>query len=137
MTQRTIEFRAWDGTKMYTHEELDKLDSDGIIHIMDIIKPNNPDKMIVTMWTGLHDRHGKKIFEGDVVKCLNGGLYKVWFGEQLYHSEEYGGKMGAIGFHIGEGSDAEPLGLAGLSATAASNPYEVVGNVFETPNLIA
>jgi uncharacterized phage protein (TIGR01671 family) len=129
MKQRTIEFRAWDGTKMYSPAIVAGVSWDMIRDV-----PLKDD--VIMQFTGIQDRNGKKIFEGDVVKCLNGGLYRVWFGEQLYHSEEYGGKIGTIGFHTGEGNDAEPLGLAGLSATSASNPYEVVGNVFETPNLI-
>jgi uncharacterized phage protein (TIGR01671 family) len=133
MKNRTIEFRAWDATTGEMHYAEERRHDTIKVASAHILKHYDD----VMQFTGLHDRNGKKIFEGDVVKCLNSGLYRVWFGEQLYHSEEYGGKMGAIGFHIGEGNDAEPLGLSGLSATAASNPYEVVGNIFEHPNLIA
>jgi hypothetical protein len=119
MKQRTIEFRSWDGTKMYSHEELDKLDSDGTIHIMDIIKPNNPDKMIVTMWTGLHDRNGKKIFEGDILdadgtKCT------------VIHNERNASFCMKCAYHYQYFDD-----------DCTVDNITVLGNIFETQNLIA
>lgn len=124
MKQRTIEFRAWDGTKMHTHDELDKFDSDGIIHIMDIIKPNNPDKMIVTMWTGLHDRNGKKIFEGDVVRSKS-------HSPENYNIEFIEGGFCATNPAI----EGYPIDINHFYPSTGCD-IEVIGNVFEHPNLL-
>ena len=49
---REIKFRAWDGQKMWRVETWDEL-HDGSLNVM--------------QFTGLHDKNGTEIYEGDIV----------------------------------------------------------------------
>lgn len=120
-TQRVIKFRVWDPfyNKMLDHEWLKaaKVVYDALV--------DNPRKDLVIMqFTGLNDKEGTPIYEGDVVeheKWVSVGKYEKCIGVVKYKG---------VGFTcecIGdwEGSNAE------LNSNA-----KVIGNVFSHPHLL-
>ena len=82
--QRPLQFRAWDklqGKFLYPYPEAFNIL--GEVTCFDLIgeqlKEFTPEKttlerlndVIITQYTGLNDKNGKKIFEGDIVNVLN------------------------------------------------------------------
>lgn len=79
------------------------------------------DPATVGQYTGVTDRNGKKIFEGDIIS-ENGqrnAFFEVWWSE------------GNCGFVAGCGVHIRPhMNQATIAA------YEIVGNVYDNPDLI-
>jgi len=71
----------------------------------------------IMQFIGVKDKHGKKIFEEDIVKHKN-GIYEVWYDEDNYRFQ-----MGLLGDTL----DQE---------VGAKGEIEVLGNRWETPELL-
>ncbi len=75
----------------------------------------------VGQWTGLKDKNGKQIFEGDIVK-YNGTIHRVIF-ESRYGNAYFGIII----------NDMETWGF-GMSVPA--DIMEVIGNIHDNPELV-
>lgn len=82
----------------------------------------NPDEIELMQSTGLKDKNGKEVFIGDIVKCTRGCLHEV------YLEKEYGGTF------IGGMPSIYLKGL--LSGYAWTEDEEIIGNVYENPELL-
>lgn len=82
----------------------------------------NGEDVVLMQSTGLHDKNGKEVFVGDIIKCTRGCLHEV------YIEKEYGGT------YIG-GMPA--IYLKGIREGYAWTGDEVIiGNVYQNPELL-
>lgn len=80
------------------------------------------DKIVLMQSTGLHDKNGKEVFVGDIIKCTRGCLHEV------YIEKEYGGT------YIG-GMPA--IYLKGIrEGYAWTGDEKIIGNVYQNPELL-
>ncbi len=115
---REIKFRAWDekGKQMIENEELMFSGADGF-YAMDENGIDFPFDKIM-QYTGLKDKNGKEIYEGDI---LAQGEMKA---EVVYEERSF------------EACCQSDDGTGSWNLLGTRKWAEVIGNVFENPNLI-
>jgi uncharacterized phage protein (TIGR01671 family) len=130
MKNRTIEFRAWDErTKTMIATGFNVIGETTMFGMIDEYIMKHPcdvkssllrfNDIIITQFTGLHDRNGKKIFEGDILdadgtKCT------------VIHNERNASFCMKCAYHYQYFDD-----------DCTVDNITVLGNIFEHPNLIA
>lgn len=82
----------------------------------------NFDDVVLMQSTGLKDKNGKEVFVGDIIKCTRGCPHEV------YLEKEYGGTF------VGGMPAVYLKGL--LSGYAWTGDEEIIGNIYETPELL-
>ena len=122
-------FRAWDNelgrmmlvkTMFFFANELEELELND--SVMNDYIPAYPDEIELMQSTGLHDKNGKEVFVGDIIKCTRGCLHEV------YLEKEYGGK------YIGGMPAVYLKGIKeGYAWTGAE---EILGNIYENPEML-
>ena len=76
----------------------------------------------VGQFTGLRDKNGKEIYEGDIIRFVNGQkkVNREWVDNEFIYTVEY--------------SEGAFCGILGLSK--ALDAVEVIGNIYDNPELI-
>lgn len=136
----TPRFRAWNKT----WEELGEVrrirfDDEGdvctVLFRGKILGTDTPiDKIELMQSTGLKDKNGVEIFEGDVVSRNSGMPSVVKFGKWIYE-EDFGYKIKNIGFYLDSSYDDDEWFQA-MDYEDISKNYEVIGNIYENPELL-
>lgn len=109
---RTIKFRAWNGNTMWETKDLNLTDNG----------------LILMQYTGIKDRTGKEIFEGDVLAYSN------------ENSPRHGVVKGHIVYDNGafrlKRKNEEQSHLDTITVPSYQRTHEVVGNIYESPELL-
>ena len=130
---REIKFRAWD------RKQKIMIQPDGIEFMVGGIKvfdvdagdgwaylnegfENLEQTYDLMQYTGLTDKHGKKIYEGDIIKGWRNSIYTVLFVEK---------RGGYYPFAQGDG-----CGCCDDEVEYDPDECQVVGNIYANPNLI-
>ena len=134
---REIKFRIWDKDNAYWLPG--ELNSSEWLTLNEYIKQEQEDNCILMQYTGLKDKNGKEIYEGDIVKAVG-------------QSENY---IQIIEFH--NSAESCGRGWIGRNIKRLANPvkktpekdisdrfsyfcwpttWEVIGNIYENPELL-
>ncbi len=136
---RELKFRAWHAMqkKMYSAEEMgaDQLtlsvDGRGFVNVGGIdtrLSIFAGEKMVPLQYTGLHDKNGKEIYEGDVCKADNKAV-----GTIVWHNDRFTWTDGACHWNLIFDKDDGPLD----EDISVASDLKVIGNIYETPELLA
>lgn len=122
---REIKFRAWD-------KKIKKWVNPDAISITLSGTPMAPDEtwmehnladLALMQFTGLHDRHGKEIYEGDLVK-----VDSYYIGDSFIKEHRAEIKYGNGGFYIDYDFAPELC-----EEEIYNEQIEVIGNIYESP----
>ena len=134
---REIKFRVWDKPRKKFAKQITtfKFNRDGNINLVVYLDKANKTQKIteqekiytnefeVVISTGLKDKNGKEIYEGDVIKFHTGDICEVVFiGGSFEMISRVGGNKGEY-FVFPRNKDIDELS-------------EVIGNIFENPELL-
>lgn len=119
-----IKFRVWDkeGKIMIDWIDLD-MSKDGGEDDFIVFDPTGPVKSAITnpilmQSTGLKDKNGVEIYEGDIVKNVYDEIYLVkWLDAGFYLEERYNGGFDYSELHFGDNK-------------------EIISNIYENPELL-
>lgn len=120
MKQRKIKFRIWDGIDFTTAEFLKQIElSPRGNHFIPLLLNGftENDKFIIQEFTGLKDKKGKEIYEGDILN-----VNPKWVA--------YKNKNKLVTFDKGQ------FLLDNLRLYEYCSGYEIVGNIFQNPELL-
>jgi len=125
---RKIEFMAWEPSTKRMIEDATYYEA----------CRHDVNPWIYMQYTGLRDKNGKKIFEGYVVKITNLEC-------QIQKAELHGVVVfshAAFGVKINrvvewKGYNVEPLEMCWFFNLIDARNYEVIGNIYENPELAA
>lgn len=111
MSQREIKFRAWNTESKYMYSPDDN-NSEMFMYLDGLVcyDGSPTDKHILMQYTGLKDKNGKEIYEGDIVKYIDVYDHKK-IAEVIWDKDE-------LQFYV-----------------PRNGWCEIIGNIYENPEL--
>ncbi|HAA2185495.1 TPA_asm: hypothetical protein GD911_01320 [Campylobacter jejuni] len=139
MKLQDFDFRIWDKTKeefLKKEPTLIKIDNERVIagrisrfyantaDITDMFIGNGND-LEIELWTGIYDKNGKKIYEGDIVKTKS--PYDCFLAKVGIHKE---------GTFYLESKSRDYIGSLIYLVEDEGYTIEIIGNIHENPELL-
>ena len=121
-------FRAWDTTKKEMFKDTFAITESGQVVVVDqssvFVSPDYVfvDNLVIMQSTGLLDKNGKEIFEGDIVDYKGREAVIKWHGSYASFIYRF---VDGLQERV---SEWEPLFLACYH-------FEIIGNIYENPEL--
>ncbi|EEY4863441.1 hypothetical protein HFX98_001860 [Campylobacter jejuni] len=139
MKLQDFDFRIWNKTKeefLKKEPTLIKLDNERVIagrisrfyaNTADITDKfiGNGNDLEIELWTGIYDKNGKKIYEGDIVKTKS--PYDCFLAKVGIHKE---------GTFYFEGKNGDYIGSLIYLVEDEGYTIETIGNIHENPELL-
>mgnify|MGYP001221606843 CR=1 FL=1 len=139
---REIKFRAWDKVEkeMIEWSELRKLHAS----LSYIEESERLDARILMQYTGLKDKNGKEIYEGDIVEFSDKWeWYRCKYGiSMMFAKSEEGDRYKKIkAAYEAEPMERrvvqfDPYDSYGLSKVDLESYWEIIGNIYQNPELL-
>lgn len=139
-------FRSWDTTNKEMFKDTFSITESGQVVVVeqeDVMCPPDyvfVDNLVIMQSTGLKDKNGKEIFEGDVLE-IQGIRMIVKFGSYKYleTSKNNGYTLGIL--HDGLGFYVECINVADPDSISPFEPEtlkksQIIGNIYENPELL-
>ncbi|TKX29492.1 YopX family protein [Campylobacter estrildidarum] len=132
MKLKDFDFRVWDkGINKYIENQTIAIlnnrifagnTHEGQIGEFEFMSENYDNDIEIELWTGFYDKNGKKIYEGDIIRCeYHDGCiltYIIIFKYGSFYASEY---------------NSSYIDL--ISEISLEN-YEIIGNIHENPELL-
>ena len=124
--KREIKFRGkdlrgqWQYGDLIHNDETDLLIRQGCINSF-------IENETIGQFTGLKDKNGKEIYEGDIIGCHNPNIKHL-----IFYNEEQGRFMAALDGDI----ENDYFGICGLDCSRWNATKEVIGNIHDNPELL-
>lgn len=145
---REIKFRAWDKKNNKWLEDTFLINCDGaIVSVFEKIDAGQRWYALfvgldveIMQFTGLTEKDGKEIYEGDIVKLANfSGIYQVMYGNNFFNCGQ---------FYLTSDNLRNPtyrrktfrnellLNACGYFMDNSITSIEIIGNIYENPELL-
>lgn len=113
---REIKFRAWDGEEMVNAYWIDTAGVNTSRFLVDLYSPFKKELRLM-QYTGLKDKNGKDIYEGDVLKDYGEVVWVEW--SASFRVNPFGNKD-----------------ISFMESFANIDNAEIIGNIYENEDLL-